>query len=165
MLCQLCKQNEATTHIKNIVNGEFSECYMCRECATKKGYNNLYSTNSLDINSFLGSFLNTGLPPRSYASRCELCGISFSDIAKTGKVGCANCYETFYNELYPSIKKMHGNTTHNGKVIGATSKELRLVNEVEKLKDKLQTAVVNQEFEKAAKIRDEIKLIESKEDK
>ncbi len=163
MLCQICKKNEATTHIKSIVNGEFTQYHMCMECANEAGYNNLFSSTSLDFNSFLGSFLNTGLPPRSNATMCQKCGVSFSDIARTGKMGCANCYDTFYEELYPSIKKMHGNTKHVGKITGATSKELRVVNEVEKLKSELNQAVANQEFEKAAKLRDTIKEIESKE--
>lgn len=33
MLCQNCGKNEATTHIKQIVNGDMAESHLCAECA------------------------------------------------------------------------------------------------------------------------------------
>lgn len=82
------------------------------------------------------------------------------DIAKTGKVGCAQCYETFFDDLLPSIRRIHGNTRHTGKLAGSAGKELRVVNELEQARQELHDAIEKQEFEKAAKLRDRIKELE-----
>ena len=156
MLCQSCKKNEATTHVKRIVNGQIEEYDLCHECAKKMGYTNLFSGFENEWNSLLGSFFGGGLPSKTSATRCKSCGSSFSEIAKRGIVGCPDCYDTFYDELLPSIRKIHGNTQHNGKFPARAGKQLALVNELESLQEQLNEAVSRQEFEKAAQLRDRI---------
>lgn len=160
MLCQSCQKNQATTHIKTIINGELTEYMLCPECAKKMGYGNIFEDMAFDFSSFLGNFLGNGLPPRTSATRCKGCGAAFADIAKSGKVGCAECYETFFDDLLPSIRRIHGNTRHTGKLAGSAGKELRVVNELEQARQELRTAIEKQEFEKAAKLRDKIKELE-----
>lgn len=160
MLCEICKINEASTRLKTVIDGELKLCDICYECASKTRNSDVMVGHELDFNSFFGTFLNTGLPPKSNASKCKCCGATFLEIAKTGKVGCGQCYETFFDELYPSIKKIHGKTKHAGKIAGSTSKELRIVNELEKIKADLAIAVANQDFENAVILRDRIKTIE-----
>ena len=154
MLCQSCKKNEATTHVKRIVNGQIEEYDLCHECAKKMGYTNLFSGFENEWNSLLGSFFGGGLPSKTSATRCKSCGSSFSEIAKRGIVGCPDCYDTFYDELLPSIRKIHGNTQHNGKFPASAGKQLAIVNELESLQEQLNEAVSRQEFEKAAQLRD-----------
>ena len=99
--------------------------------------------------------------------RCETCGCSFDDIVKSGKVGCADCYETFYDKLLPSLRKIHGQTSHVGKKpreaaepqpgAGADS------DRTQALKQKLAEAVADQNFELAAVLRDEIRRMEAQE--
>lgn len=156
MLCQSCKKNEATTHVKRIINGKIEEYDLCPECAKKMGYTNFFSNFQNEWNSMLGSFFGGGLPSRTSATRCKSCGSSFAEIAKRGMVGCPDCYETFYEELLPSIKKIHGNTQHNGKFPASAGKELATVNELKALQEQLNEAVTKQEFEKAAQLRDKI---------
>lgn len=156
MLCQSCKTNEATTHVKRIVNGKIEEYDLCHECAKKMGYTNFFSNFENEWNSMLGSFFGGGLPSRTSATRCKHCGSSFAEIAKKGVVGCPDCYETFYDELLPSIRKIHGNTQHNGKFPSSAGKQLALVNEIESMREQLNEAVSRQEFEKAAQLRDKI---------
>ena len=38
MLCQNCGKNEATTHIKQVINGDTAERHLCSECAEHLGY-------------------------------------------------------------------------------------------------------------------------------
>mgnify|MGYP006864392464 CR=1 FL=1 len=42
MLCQNCGRNEATTHIKRIVDGESSELHLCSGCAQHLGYSGMF---------------------------------------------------------------------------------------------------------------------------
>ncbi len=159
MLCESCEKRQATTHIKTIMNGELKEFNLCPECAKKLGYGSFFNNLGFDFDKLFGSFMD-GFTTESNAKRCKQCGSSFEDIAKSGKVGCANCYETFYEELMPSIQRIHGRTSHTGKLAHSAGTEVRLRNEISKYKLQLEKAIKEQEFEKAAELRDRIKELE-----
>lgn len=169
MKCQKCGVNEATTHIKTVVNGEYAEYVLCSECAKEMGYSNVFSDFATDFGSLLGSFFGNALPARTGAARCPVCGSTYTEIRKCGQVGCAACYETFADELMPSIKRIHGNTTHCGKhsSVALARKEnpntQKTKSRLESLKEKMAEAVKNQDFENAAKLRDEIKGLEAQD--
>lgn len=166
MKCQKCGSNNANTHIKTIVNGEFREYDLCSECAKQMGYTNVFGDIENEFSNFLGSFFGNVLPARTQATRCEFCGSSYSDIAKSGHVGCANCYNIFGDQLLPSIRRIHGNTAHCGKNSGNAGKQSNKVQEetkeqkIEKLKSELDTAIKEQNFEHAAELRDKIREME-----
>ena len=103
--------------------------------------------------------------------RCVLkrFGSTLNDIKRTGKVGCADCYDTFFSELMPTIRNIHGNTEHKGKrpnVIEYTVNEDKK-DQTESAEDKLSAlraelkkAIEDENFERAAQLRDEIKELE-----
>ena len=96
--------------------------------------------------------------------RCPVCGTAFADIAKTGKAGCAECYKTFYTELYPYLKRIHGTVKHVGKI--PNSAPLAVVKNEETpdaLRMEMNRLVSEERFEEAAVIRDKIKRLEEKE--
>lgn len=159
MLCEKCGKSAATTHIKTNINGKLESYHMCRECATQMGY----GPASFGMSDILGSLFGEGLttkPRLSKEVRCDGCGMSFSEIARTGKVGCGKCYKTFYDEMLPSLRRMHGKTKHAGKVPNTASVEAKVENKLENLKAELNAAIAAQEFEKAATLRDEINALE-----
>ena len=95
--------------------------------------------------------------------KCSCCDSSFADIAESGKVGCANCYTQFKEELLPYLKRIHGSVKHNGKRVG--SKEIMVKNPIDRLselKNKLAQLVANEQYEEAAVVRDEIRKEEGK---
>lgn len=159
MLCQSCEKRQASTHIKTIMNGELKEYNLCSECAAKLGYGSFFGDFGLDLDKLFGSFMESFGNTRT-SKRCPSCGSSFEDIAKSGKVGCAKCYEVFYEELLPSIQRIHGRTCHTGKLARSAGTEVRLKNEISTLQKELQQAIKTQEFEKAAEIRDRIRELE-----
>lgn len=171
MLCQNCGKNEATTHIKQIINGDMAESHLCSDCAAHLGYGDVFSGFGLGLSELFGGFLGDMLPSAGQGSavkRCAKCGASFEDIAKEGKVGCAECYRTFYDRLLPSIQRIHGKIKHNGKISSGTSenvKEETAEEKIEKLSKLMDEAVRKQEFETAAKLRDEIKALRGGENK
>lgn len=170
MKCQKCGKKQADTHIKRVINGAFEEYDLCSECAKELGYTNIFNDFSQELsggfNSLLGSFFSNALPARSQATRCEVCSTSYADIARTGMMGCSNCYTIFADQLMPTIRRVHGNTTHCGKHSVFAKKEesnpieTPVENPVETLKAQLKEAIENQEFEKAAELRDKIKELE-----
>ena len=94
--------------------------------------------------------------------RCDKCGSTFNDIVRSGKIGCADCYSTFYDKLLPSLERLHGRTRHEGKIPNGIV-EVPDKSEKEKLQDELKQAVDEQNYEKAAELRDKIKALESEE--
>jgi protein arginine kinase activator len=172
MLCQYCGKNEATTHIKKIINGEKTEMHLCPECARALGYDDMFTGLDLNLDDFFGGFFS-GAPMSRLSSRvvrCEKCGSTFEDIARTGTVGCSECYKTFYDKLEPSIRRIHGNAVHRGKIPSGTGDpsqfsqertEKRNEGKIRSLKEELSRLVAEENFEKAAQIRDEIKKLQN----
>lgn len=166
MKCQKCGKHEANTHIKRVINGEFEEYSLCSECAREMGYGNIFGDMAESFGSLFGSFFENALPARTQATRCETCGSGYADIARTGMVGCANCYDVFADRIMPTVRRIHGNTAHAGKNSRFAKKTEPKIEkeptELEKLKAQLDEAVKNQEYEKAAQLRDKIKETEEK---
>lgn len=169
MLCQNCGKNEATTHIKRVVNGDTTQTHLCAECAQALGYGDMFSGFGLNLDDFFGGFLGDTVQKLAspVEQRCSKCGNTFSDIVRSGKVGCSECYKTFYDKLLPSIQRIHGRIKHNGKQVSSietTASQVEQVKKdpVEELKKELATAIENQEFEQAAVIRDKIRELENK---
>ena len=54
MLCQNCGKNEATTHLKRIINGEAAETHLCSQCAAALGYNSVFSDFGLNLSDLFG---------------------------------------------------------------------------------------------------------------
>ena len=160
MLCQNCGKYEATTHVKRIINGESAEAHLCSDCAKALGYNDVFGGFGNTFGDLLGSFF--GEPQvgaiSSRTLRCEKCGNTFNDIVNSGKIGCADCYTTFYDKLLPSLQRIHGKTRHEGKnptIIKAEATNIK-VNPIEDLENELKQAIEEQNFEKAAQLRDKI---------
>lgn len=166
MLCQNCKKNEATTHIKRVINGEATESHLCHSCAQSMNVGGFFDDFSLNLPGFFSSFFGDSvfsLGERQH-DRCEKCGCLFDDIIKTGKVGCADCYEKFYSKLQPSIQRIHGKATHQGKIpeihgVKVSTKEKTTEEKISDLQNEMQKAIEEQNFERAAIIRDEIKKL------
>ena len=166
MLCQHCGQKPATTHIKTIVNGQLAEAHLCASCAQKQGCGHLWSDWG-GFGSLLGGLLREA--PAQEVKRCPGCGASFGEITKTGKIGCAQCYQTFRSQLLPVIQRIHGAARHKGKSPGGWAlrvaephKQMVAVEEtvLEEKKRLLKRAIEDQNFEQAAVLRDQIQDME-----
>ena len=167
MLCQNCNKNEANTHIKQIINGEMTETHLCSDCANHLGYNDMFSDFDFNFNGIFGGLLGDMISPMLLGNvkRCEKCGCSYNDIVRDGKVGCSECYRTFYDKLAPSIQRIHGKLHHTGKTAILTERAPEPVIQdnsvkIAALKNQMDEAVKTQNFEEAARLRDEIKSLE-----
>ena len=164
--CDKCGAQNATTHVKTIINGELTEYDLCSACAHKLGYTTVFADFESDFPSLLGSFFGNVLPARTQSTRCEFCGTTYAEIANSGHVGCANCYSLFADRLNPSIVRIHGNAAHCGKHSKALEQEKSQPKEqpkqetVKELQAQLEKAVARQDFEKAAELRDKIREME-----
>jgi protein arginine kinase activator len=161
MFCEKCGKNHATTHIKTVVNGIVREYNLCENCANAFSYSGNILTGMLA--SMFGDITN--LSSTVEQRQCPVCKSSFADIAKSGKAGCTECYKTFYNELLPYLKRVHGSTKHVGKIPNSAPLVARPKTEtIEDLRAKLSQLVVEENYEQAAIVRDKIKEMEAKND-
>lgn len=93
-------------------------------------------------------------------ARCPVCGQTFSDFKKTGKLGCSECYSTFATPLTEVLSQLHRNPVHTGKIPGNMRAELSKKQRLISLKTALQEAVKKENYEEAAKLHKEIIEIE-----
>lgn len=165
MRCEDCQSKEATVHYQEIVDGNYSEIHLCDECAKKKGLDTIHIFPPLGLANLLAGLveLDKEFPKeRGVTTRCERCGLTYTEFKERGRVGCSHCYEAFESQMRHILRKIHGNIQHTGKLIPrAQVSEKR---EIAALRKELERAISREEFERAAEIRDKIKLLEKKED-
>ncbi len=101
------------------------------------------------------------VPPAGPALQCPHCGYQFETFRQTGRLGCTRCYESFAQVLQPLIAGIHGNLAHvdEGPPPGPPVVP-EPTDRLSELKRKLKEAVQHENFEEAAKLRDEIHSLE-----
>lgn len=90
---------------------------------------------------------------------CPKCGRSYRDFKKSGRLGCGECYETFFSDIAATIKQIHGTAVHTGKIPSHCADELKRKRRYEELKRELSAAVAQEDYEKAAKLHKELKAL------
>lgn len=167
MLCDKCKKREATHFYKQNINGKVEEYHLCGQCAEEMQVTtSFFKPFSFGLPAMLGSLFSDTVVPRKLGSQtvCPFCGKSFTDICESGETGCAQCYDTFYEELLPSLKRIHGNTRHVGKIPRSAGSHISKQRRLEELQKQLDTAVKEENYEKAIELRDAMKELEGKEE-
>ena len=195
MLCENCKENEATIHYIEIINGVKTEHHLCSACADKLDLSDYVSVLDIDI-PFVK--LLTGLLSSNGANeeesdnpmvhvKCPKCGMNFIEFTKVGKFGCEECYDVFGPLIEDNMKKLHGSIEHKGKVYQSNikskaSKKISTKSENEKketsetkvetimdqiaeLNRQLKEAIRTEDYEKAATIRDQVKALKERDGK
>ena len=171
MVCDICKQHQATVHLTEIVDEQMSELHLCETCANQKGAQMESHFGLADLLAGLADFgkpAAVGAPlEEGEVKTCETCGMSYEDFKKVGRLGCSECYTTFRKSLSTLLRRIHGSTSHVGKVplslSGSTTVKGR--NELQELKRRLQRAIEGEDFEEAAKIRDRLRELERAREK
>lgn len=168
MLCTKCGKRPAAVHMKQRLNGQEIEEYLCEECAES-----LWSFGTLDLNKLFSSHFAA---PRSTLT-CPGCGMSLADFNNSGRLGCSQCYQSFASQLLPVINKFHGVKRHVGKVKltgnsggeEQTALEAQLLQNPElanknyeklALQRQLNELVAVEKFEEAVAVRDKIRALE-----
>lgn len=178
MLCDRCQKRDAKILYTEIINGVKKEQHLCEECATD--YTSFQMEKPL-MNSelTLGDLLSTLLDNYTAADNkqasevvpvvtCSNCGTTYEEFMQKGRFGCAQCYQSFKEQLGKTMKGIQGSEIHTGKrpkgyQIVATGRILKGITEAEKLTIKLHEAIEKEEFEEAARLRDLIKQMKKEE--
>lgn len=164
MLCQNCKTQTATIHLTEITDGHRVETHLCQACAQKQG---LAIQAQIPLNELLSTLLN--VPPEAAGplqnpeeqKTCPRCGMTLQRFSKETLLGCPQDYDVFEKHLLPLIvRTQNGRSEHTGKIPAsagqAQERQLRLA----QLRRQLEEAVRREQYETAARLRDEIRKLQ-----
>ncbi|MDM8009113.1 MAG: UvrB/UvrC motif-containing protein [Phycisphaerae bacterium] len=118
---------------------------------------------NVSINDVLNSFLMSQASIQEMARvKCPDCGISFVEFRNQGLLGCPTDYEVFGRALTSVIERAQdGQTQHTGKRPGQTVQIDPVQQERFRLQRELREAVEREDYEQAAKIRDQLGELQS----
>ncbi len=156
MLCNICKQNEATVHLTQIVGDKMQKVDLCEACSKSKGVGDPTSFALADMLLGLGASKEMEEAGAGAELKCPNCGFTQADFKKAGRFGCSECYGTFANALEGLLKTMHKGVRHVGKVPHPHQKSRDYANRLKTLQKQLDKAISEENFEEAATLRDQI---------
>ena len=162
-VCQNCNQAPATVHVTDIVppHGEKRERHLCESCAESEG---ITMKQHEPINTILAKFVQQKMGSGAEEAAnltCPKCGISFREFRASGLFGCLHDYEAFAEYLAPLIERAHGGATrHVGKVPHRVGSGPGDQAEILRLKRQLTEAVDKEDYETAAAVRDQLKVLQ-----
>jgi protein arginine kinase activator len=162
MKCQNCHNKPATVHLTEIEDGQKIEKHLCEDCAAAEG---IAIKADVPISKLLEDLILHG-PQSDQASApalsCDVCGCTFKDFQKEGHLGCPHDYDAFEEALEPVIRRAQGGASeHVGKVPRRAGSDEKKHNAILRLRAELKTAIAEEDYERAASIRDQIKEYET----
>lgn len=170
MLCDRCKKNEATIHVKKVSKGRIETIHLCAECAREdeeQGNLGAFGFNLAEVLFNIGGIENLSpheaVPEEKRKENslcCPDCGWTMEKLQKfNGKLGCPGCYKSFAAVIQDAFTRIQRGKVHLGKKPGDTrpfqsAAALRL--EITRGKKELAELVRREEYERAAVCRDKI---------
>ncbi len=165
MLCEQCGERPAAIHLTQIVNNTVTQQHLCEVCAAEKGVHTEASVAKFPLSDFLASMGEGTAPatPASGAEACSACGATLQDFQDSGRLGCPECYTTFAAHLRTLLRRVHGSSQHVGVPYpgpSALREPEAPAPDLTELREQLQRAVATENFELAARLRDQIRALE-----
>ncbi len=166
MHCQSCQKHVATVHQLEVSwhgpglgpeDRELRILHLCAPCAKAAGLAVPPGVPSFPkVVSLLSKALLQGGPPAQAqgekGATCPDCGWSIRDFQQTSRFGCPRDYEVFQDFVLDLLEKIHGTSEHPVQEEEAEMARLvRLMNE----------AAAQEDYETAARLRDQIRALES----
>jgi protein arginine kinase activator len=148
-MCEECGKNPANVHLTQISPEGTVVAHLCEECARAKGI-----------------AVTIGQPPPQAEVKapeadvaCPRCGLTYSAFREKGRLGCAECYRAFGEQIDRMLSQMHGSCVHKGKVYQRPAAAHGTRQDISRLRGELERAIRNEDFEEAAKLRDTISAL------
>lgn len=164
MQCEKCKIKRATVFFTELDKTRHALCSGCAaengKCVTEKdiflNYTPIsYMYELVNCNSRI-YYINDS---QDHTQVCPACKTELSDLLSYGRMGCPKCYSVFDSLIQFSDFKQLNYSSYNLKM----PRRYAIRKETEKLivslREKLNDAIKNENYEYAARIRDEIKAL------
>jgi protein arginine kinase activator len=158
MLCNICKEKEATVHLTKVDGDKMHKVDLCDGCSKEKNVNDPTGGSLSSI--FHGMTGTEEFEFDSDASatdkKCPTCGFSQADFKKAGRFGCPECYNAFSTNLDALLRSMHRDVRHVGKTPKSFKQTAGVAEKLKRLEARMEKAIDKEDFETAAELRDEI---------
>ncbi len=157
--CDRCEK-PATVHLTEIKAGAKTERHLCEDCARTLHAPQPSQELLKLMKSFEPAQSLSGTGAGELARACPECGMTYAEFRQQGRFGCAKDYEIFGDEIEKLLKKIHGIARYTGKSPkgGTVEGGLRL-DALAKARKALGEAVESENYEEAARLRDEIRRL------
>lgn len=164
MVCDLCGKKIAIVFLERMTrNGTKRKISLCQNCAISRGIiSPVVPADQRDIESVFNE-IEKKRADDSIESKmlCPTCGKSLYEIKQTGLAGCPNCYEVFKDAI-KSAMSSHG---LQGKYTGSMPERVQgfrnSLTDRADLQTKLDEAIKQENYEKAAVYRDYLRALET----
>ncbi len=158
MKCDVCEAKPATVFLTQIVKGDMQKINLCESCAKEKGVTDPTGFQLADMLLGFGQGARVETQPKEKA--CPTCGMTQSTFRKTGRLGCSVCYGVFGDGMEGLLKAMHKGTRHIGKVPARINRLMVEEDRLVQLRAALDAAVASENYEEAARLKNEISTLE-----
>lgn len=164
--CQICQQQVAKIHITQIHGDQLVEIHVCQDCAQSHGLAGPGLKVKLSVEGLLAGVAaeesGVRVEPLADTKSCPVCGQTFRGFRESGRLGCRHCYEAFADDLVPLLRKVQMGLAHHGKTPAGEKSPPSPVADIQRKREDLRAAVAGEDFELAARLRDEIRSLEEK---
>jgi len=155
MMCEMCGKKQASTFLTLMVNDKVKKMHLCAACASESGLDGTHPISITDVLLGLGGTKETSAEPSH--KTCPRCHMRIADFKKTSRLGCQACYEAFAVELDPLLDAMHKGKQHVGKMPARLPEPSPALARLATLKESLDAAVQAENYEEAARLRDQMR--------
>ena len=161
MLCDNCREQDSVVTLTQIVENAVTTVHLCEKCAAEKGIETTVNKPKASVTDFLLAVQKQLPAVAQDAGRCSFCGATLRDFRATGRLGCARCYASFETSLRDLLRRVHGNSKHVGKqYLAPEAPAVAALSTLSELRERLRRAIEAEQFELAANLRDQNKILE-----
>jgi protein arginine kinase activator len=157
--CEQCGKKDATVHLTQISPTGTMVYRLCEDCAKTKGITITVSAPQGEAAPQQQAEPEPSVPEKV----CQACGQSLSAFREKGRLGCADCYHVFTDEIDRMLTEVHGACVHRGKAYSRVGALRGTPDEMRRLRNELDEAIQNEDFEEAARLRDTLNALSSQE--
>lgn len=157
--CDKC-DSAATHHSVEIIKGEKIEKHLCDEHAKADGL--AVKPDHTPINELLTHFVKAHSGTATQQELvCDDCGLTYSEFRENSLLGCPSCYKAFEAPLGLLLERAHEGASHHiGKIPSRAGDSERRQQQILRMRKRLDEAVGSEDYELAARLRDEIRHAE-----
>lgn len=164
MLCERCHKNVAAARYAEVVDGKVKDMAVCPDCLAlyqRQGEGGFELTKPGLTDDRHKTPVRSAAEALRGRERCRTCGLVLAQVMESGRVGCGTCYESFAEQVESILEGLHTGVRHRGKAPHVDDARLRVQTDLQTKRALLRSALRMENYEEAARLRDEIRVLEA----
>ncbi|MBP5251944.1 MAG: UvrB/UvrC motif-containing protein [Treponema sp.] len=161
MICDFCHEREAAIFLEQTTfDGTKRKINICMDCALERGITAGSSSIEQSIGNLFKELAQAAKKINEINSKmCPVCGTNLGSIKKTLKTGCPECYAIFKDEIKTILASKKFDAPYTGTMPSRLANIHSVLNDRIALQNKLNAAIENEDYEKAAMYRDFLRAL------